>query len=119
MLHVLADGTLYQIDLDSDDQTVLAENLSEDQYAVSDDGQQMAYQTSSSQEDNSEDDADAAQTGICVMNLKSGDTYTIDAADGETLRPLGFINGDFVFGGLSGSLTGTLYSENLVRQIQV
>lgn len=109
MLHVLADGTLYQIDLDSDDQTVLAENLSEDQYAVSDDGQQMAYQTAGSQsdeEDNSEEGTDAAQTGICVMNLKSGDTYTIDAADGETLRPLGFINGDFVFGKSRPSDTG-------------
>lgn len=109
MLYVLADGTLYQIDLDSDDQTVLAENLSEDQYAVSDDGQQMAYQTAGSQsdeEDNSEEGTDAAQTGICVMNLKSGDTYTIDAADGETLRPLGFINGDFVFGKSRPSDTG-------------
>lgn len=109
MLYVLADGTLYQIDLDSDDQTVLAENLSEDQYAVSDDGQQMAYQTAGSQtdeEDNSEESTDAVQTGICVMNLKSGDTYTIDAADGETLRPLGFINGDFVFGKSRPSDTG-------------
>lgn len=109
MLYVLADGTLYQIDLDSDDQTVLAENLSEDQYAVSDDGQQMAYQTAGSQtdeEDNSEEGTDAVQTGICVMNLKSGDTYTIDAADGETLRPLGFINGDFVFGKSRPSDTG-------------
>ena len=32
------------------------------------------------------------------MNLRSGDTYTIDAGEGETVRPLGFINGDFVFG---------------------
>ena len=40
------------------------------------------------------------------MNLKSGDTYTIDAADGETLRPLGFINGDFVFGKSRPSDTG-------------
>ena len=69
----------------------------------------MAYQTAGSQsdeEDNSEEGTDAAQTGICVMNLKSGDTYTIDAADGETLRPLGFINGDFVFGKSRPSDTG-------------
>lgn len=93
MLHVLADGTLYQIDLDSDEQTILAEGLSEDQYAVSDDGHQMAYQTTGASGDNAD-----AGAGICVMNLKSGDTYTIEAAEGELIRPLGFINGDFVFG---------------------
>ncbi len=94
MLYVLADGTLYQIDLDKDEQTVLAEGLTEEQYAVSDDGHQMAYQTTVSEADGE----DAAQTGICVMNLRSGETYTIDAAQGESVRPLGFINGDFVFG---------------------
>ena len=96
MLYVLADGTLYQIDLDKDEQTVLAEELSEDQYAVSDDGHQMAYQTSEAQ--------------ISVMNLKSGDTYTIDAADGEGVRPLGFINGDFIFGKVRSSDEGVTVS---------
>lgn len=94
LLYVLADGTLYQIDLDQDEQTVLAEGLSEDQYAVSDDGHQMAYQTTGG----SDDQAGAVLSAISVMNLRSGDTYTIDAAEGEGVRPLGFINGDFVFG---------------------
>lgn len=109
MLYVLADGTLYQINLDNDDQTVLAEGLTEDQYAVSDDGHLMAYQTAGGSEDSGESEGsggeesdqtstDSASSGICVMNLRSGDTFTIDAAEGETVRPLGFINGDFVFG---------------------
>ena len=44
-VYVLASGTLYQVDLAEDEQTVLAENLEEGQYAVSDDGHLMAYQT--------------------------------------------------------------------------
>ena len=114
MLYVLADGTLYQIYLDNDEQTTLAEGLTEEQYAVSDDGHLMAYQTTGSPEDgekdagentgdnaaenNADGSADTAGSGLCVMNLRSGDTYTIDAAEGESVRPLGFINGDFVFG---------------------
>ena len=110
MLYVLADGTLYQIDLDNDEQTTLAEGLTEEQYAVSDDGRLMAYQTTGSSgdseentgensgENNADASSDTAGSGLCVMNLRSGDTYTIDAGEGETVRPLGFINGDFVFG---------------------
>lgn len=88
MLYVLADGTLYQIDLDKEKQTVLAEGLSEDQYAVSDDGHQMAYQT--------QDDSGACR--IVIMDLKNGGESTVDADGGESLRPLGFIHGDFIFG---------------------
>ena len=109
MLHVLADGTLYEIDLDADKQTVLAEGLTEDEYAVSDDGHLMAYQVKESEEEDKATDKDtgsgqdktAAPSGgsqICIMNLKSGNTFTIDAAEGESVRPLGFINGDFIFG---------------------
>lgn len=106
MLYVLADGTLYQIDLDNDEQTTLAEGLTEEQYAVSDDGHLMAYQTTGGAEDGGKDAAEnnadgsagAAGSGLCVMNLRSGDTFMIDAAEGESVRPLGFINGDFVFG---------------------
>lgn len=109
MLHVLADGTLYEIDLDADKQTVLAEGLTEDEYAVSDDGHLMAYQVKESEEEDKATDKDtgsgqdktAAPSGgsqICVMNLKSGNTFTIDAAEGESVHPLGFINGDFIFG---------------------
>lgn len=106
MLYVLADGTLYQIDLENDEQTVLAEGLSEDQYAVSDDGQQMAYQSSDAQ--------------ISVMNLKSGDTYTIDAAEGESVRPLGFINGDFIFGKVRSADKGvTVAGEEISPMYQI
>lgn len=101
MLYVLADGTLYQIDLDNDKQTVLAKNLDEGQYAVSDDGHLMAYQTKGSLET-----ADRIQ----VLNLKTGEKYHVDAPQGDAVRPLGFVNGDFVYGLLNAQDKGTTVS---------
>lgn len=88
-VYVLASGTLYQIDLAEDEQTVLAENLEEGQYAVSDDGHLMAYQT---------DGTLYTAAALKVMNLQSGNEYTIEAADGQAVRPLGFVNSDFIYG---------------------
>lgn len=115
-LYVLAEGTLYQIDLDEDEQTILAENLEEGEYAVSDDGHLMAYQTIAGQDEensrNSEDEESTDQdaSDIRVMDLRSGEGYEIQAADGEVLKPLGFINGDFVYGKARTEDAGTTVS---------
>ena len=97
MLYVLAEGTLYQINLENDEQTVLAEELEEGQYAVSDDGHLMAYQTNGSI---------YTATEIRVMNLTSGDEYTIQASGSEGIRPLGFVNGDFIYGKINADDSG-------------
>jgi hypothetical protein len=89
MLYVLAGGTLYQVDLEKDKQEKLAENLEDGQYAASDDGHLLAYQTNGSLED-------AKQ--INVLNLKTGKNKTIEAKDGESIRPLGFVINDFIYG---------------------
>lgn len=116
MLYVLADGTLYQIDLERDEQTVLAEDLAEGEYAVSDDGHLMAYQTTvetdETQEANTDGESDGP--GIQVMDLRSGETYEIQASEGETLRPLGFVNGDFVYGKAREEDTGTTVSGDQI-----
>lgn len=96
-LYVLADGTLYQVDLKKNKQTALAENLKEGQYAVSDDGHLMAYQSKGDK---------AGGTEIQVMNLSSLENYTVKAADGETVSPLGFVNGDFIYGKMKSEDTG-------------
>lgn len=99
MLYVLTGGTLYQIDLEQGEQTVLAEGLEEGQYALSDDGGMLAYQTDGSQPDGENaEETSGTGAGIQVLNLQSGEGYTVEAADGESVRPLGFINGDFVYG---------------------
>lgn len=101
LLHVLADGMLYRINLKEDEKKVLAENLTDDQYAVSDDGHLMVYQTSKKEK---------KSVKLHIMNLKSGDDYTINAEEGEALRPLGFINGDFVYGKVRSADAGTTVS---------
>lgn len=89
MIYVLAAGTLYQVDLNGDKQNVLADNLKEGQYAVSGDGHLVAYQT---------DGSLYTATKIKVMNLQNGDEFTIKAPDGQAVRPLGFVNRDFIYG---------------------
>ena len=108
MLYVLAAGTLYQVNLDSGEQTVLAENLEEGQYAVSDDGRLMAYQT---------DGELNTASGIMVMNLQSGDSYSVEAADGEAVRPLGFVNSDFIYGKINPADAGTTASGQEITPI--
>ena len=97
LLYVLADQVLYRIDLDKNQQEVLAKGLEAGKYAVSDDGHQLAYQT--------DGEKDAAKE-IRVMDLSSGDEYSVKAAKNEAVRPLGFLNGDFIYGILRTSDAG-------------
>lgn len=89
MLYVLAGGTLYQADLEKNKQEVLAKNLEEGQYAASDDGHLLAYQTEGSLEDAHK---------IVVVNLKTGKERVLEAKAEESIRPLGFVNNDFIYG---------------------
>lgn len=90
-LYIMADGTLYQIDLEENEQTVLAQGLVQDQYSVSEDGGLIACQT--------EEGKDGAGE-IQVMDLKNASGYKVTAGEGEKVRPLGFVNGDFIYGKL-------------------
>lgn len=89
ILYVLAGGNLYRIDMEKNEQTMLAEGLTDEQYVVSDDGSLLAYQPEGTLER-------ARQT--VVLNLATEETYTMAAPDGEAIRPLGFIGQDFVCG---------------------
>lgn len=113
LLYVLAGGVLYQVDLEKDEQEILAEDLAEGQYVVSDDGHLMAFQPSGTLNTASE---------VTVLNLANGESYTVAAAQGRggesedsgqgagntpeeagrgqgmAVRPLGFVFDDFVCG---------------------
>lgn len=106
LLYVLTGGVFYQIDMENNEQKVLAENLSEGQYVVSDDGRLMAYQPEGSLE--------SAGT-VTVLNLETGESYTVDAPEGETIRPLGFVRHDFICGYMRSSDRGvTLVGEEML-----
>lgn len=89
MLYVLAGGTLYQVSMEDYEQTELAKNLDEGQYVVSEDGHLIAYE---------KDGSLNTSTEVEVLNLATGKSYTVKAADGEAVRPLGFVAGDFIVG---------------------
>ena len=75
--------------MENEEQTVLAEGLEEGQYVTSDDGQLAAYQTSGTLYEASE---------VTVMDLEIGKSYTVQADQDASIRPLGFVNTDFVCG---------------------
>ena len=103
LLYVLIDGTLYQVNLESEEQTILKEGLEEGQYVVSGDGHWLAYQTNGDQ---------FTATEVHVMNLADGQSYIVQADSGESIQPLGFVTDDFICGyrkaeDMGKTLTGT------------
>ena len=130
LLYVLAGGVLYQVDLEKSDQEILAENLEEGQYVVSDDGHLMAFQP--------EGELNTAQE-VCVLNLANGESYTVNASreeegtedtgwhfagfgrkddkdetPAEAVRPLGFVYNDFVCGYLRTEDQGTTVAGDVI-----
>jgi len=130
LLYVLAGGVLYQVDLEKNDQEILAENLEEGQYVVSDDGHLMAFQP--------EGELNTAQE-VCVLNLANGESYTVNASreeegtedtgwhfagfgrkddkdetPAEAVRPLGFVYNDFVCGYLRTEDQGTTVAGDVI-----
>ena len=130
LLYVLAGGVLYQVDLEKDKQEILAENLEEGQYVVSDDGHLMAFQP--------DGELNTAQE-VCVLNLANGESYTVNASreeeetedkgwhfsgfggkdkkeetPAEAVRPLGFVYNDFVCGYLRAEDQGTTIAGDAI-----
>ncbi len=99
-LHMLADGVLYEIDMESADTKKHVEGLEDGQYVVSKDGGLVAYQSNG--------DIDEA-TQVIVEDLEREEEFAVDAAADECIRPLGFVNGDVV--------TGTARTSDIGRTI--
>ena len=88
-LYVMQEGTLYEVDLEKNTRTTLVTNLETGQYVSSSDGHLLAYQ---------KDGQINSATQIEVLNLSTGKGYQVNAGTDESIRPLGFIRNDFVFG---------------------
>lgn len=111
MLYVLAGGKLYQVNLAKDKQEILAKDLKEGQYTASDDGHLLAYQTDGTLEDAKE---------ITILNLKTGKERKVEAEKGESVRPLGFVVNDFIYGCQSSSDKGkTTAGEDILPMYKV
>lgn len=99
MLYVLTGGVLYQVDMESQEQTTLTEGLADEQYVVCEDGHLLAYQMNG--------DLNSA-TEIRVMDLEAGTSYDVSVPENETIRPLGFVTGDFICGYVRSDDIGTI-----------
>ncbi len=89
VFYLLADGQLYRIDLYNHEAEPVIEDLSPGGYAVSENGRYIAWQDGK--------DASSAQS-LKVMDLEGEATWTIEGSEEEYLRPVGFVESDFVYG---------------------
>lgn len=89
MLYVLTNNQLLQADLEKNKQKILAENIQDGRYAISEDNHLLAFL---------EADSIGHRESIKVMNLQDATEYYVKAEKEEHIKPLGFINGDFIYG---------------------
>lgn len=88
-LYLILDEKLYQVDLDSLTTKVLVDGLKENCYKISQSTQYFAWVDA---------DREYASSSIQVMNLNDGSSYKISESSDSYLRPLGFIDNDFIYG---------------------
>ncbi len=89
MLYLMADRSVYGIDLNSNEYMVLADSLMEGGYAVSGTERHLAWQEGS----------DIYGAGVIhLMNLDTGIKREIAGGQKDRYRPLGFVGDDFIYG---------------------
>lgn len=77
------DGSIYHVDIDKNESEIVAKNVTDDMAIVTESGM-LAINESASK--------------VKVIDLSSGEEETISAGDGEIIKPIGFIEKDFVYG---------------------
>nr|MCR5546478.1 hypothetical protein [Lachnospiraceae bacterium] len=87
VFYIMVDGTLLKVDLNNLTTTELVTSLSDDQYASSKSSRYFAWI----------DDENVSDV-IHVMDLEKQTTFDLKAPSGECLRPVDFIDEDFVYG---------------------
>lgn len=100
VVYLLLDGKLCKIHLKEASQEVLVEELSDNQYVVASDGHLLAYHNGQE---------------IIVMDLKAGKEQIVKAEEGLTIRPLGFIGNDLVYGLFREEDAGKTASGNVIE----
>ncbi len=88
-LFMIISGDLYRIELIEKTSAVLVSGLTTNTYAVSDSGRYLAYIDSDKVNNANE---------IVFLDLKNGMEQKLTETGGNFLRPLGFIDEDFVYG---------------------
>lgn len=114
IFYSMVNGTIYGIDLDQRTYSVVVSGLVDGSYAVSDDSHMVAWQEEKQLFDSKT---------INVMNLENGKQFTVQGGAGERVRPIGFMEEDFIYGiaraeDISRDITGTMIFPMYVIKIQ-
>lgn len=112
MLYVLANRTLYEINVEKSRVRELADDLEEGQYVVSEDGRRIAYQSGK---------RDRKASQVRVIEMSSGKKRTVECEEeGISIVPLGFMDRDFVYGLSRAEDAGvTLAGENVAPMYRI
>ena len=87
IFYIMVDGTLLEVNLNTMTNREVVTNLSEGQYASSKSSRYFAYITD-----------DRVSETIHMIDLEDGSAYEINAKSGSVLRPVDFLDEDFVYG---------------------
>ncbi len=87
--YFILDGDIYAISLDSRSYEVLAENLEEGQFQISNDQSMLVWQ---------EGENPDSSTSLVLMNLNTQARTMIEADTGDYIKPLGFMENDLIYG---------------------
>lgn len=110
-LYLLADGTVYETNVEKGRTKEIVKGLAPNQYVVSGDGHLLAYQTAESETDVRE---------IIILNLASGQEKSVTCKEGESIHPLGFVRNDFVYGiAKTGDMGQTVSGEAVIPMYKV
>jgi hypothetical protein len=85
--YIMMEGVIWKINLKTKEIKSIAEGAGSSWFKVSADNSIVAWV---------EGGNDLNATGICVLNMESGEQYTIDAKPGYYVRPMGFVQNDLI-----------------------
>lgn len=88
-LFVYLDGTVFCVNLKSLQQSVIAENLTDQTFKASDNNVMIAWQKGNDAFDSEK---------LLWMNLNTKESNDVNAGEGARIRPLGFLDEDLIYG---------------------
>ncbi|KIR02675.1 hypothetical protein P261_01490 [Lachnospiraceae bacterium TWA4] len=105
ILYLMFDQVIYAIDFKGKESGTVVDHITEDKISISLDGSAVAWQ---------EDSQDYGAKTLQVLYMNTRKQISVSAKNGEQLRTLGFVNGDFVYGVVNVEEAKTLSSKENV-----
>ena len=89
LFYLMLGNSIYAIDFSGEEYVEIISGMKKDTFVISEDSCAIAWQ---------EEEDIYGGKNIQVFYMDDGTNFTIHAAEGETIRALGFIDGDFIYG---------------------